>query len=426
MSDKTKKILIYSTLLIVCLYFLFLGLVKAKTFLAPLSLAALLAMVMLPVCRWFEQKGTNRGWASLFSTLIILLFFMILAGVVSYQVKSLVQDWPKIQERLKPKIEQLQEFVADKTGLSVQEQDQKIAKTIPGSNSSSGSNARKNSSENPPDTTGSGKQTPQNENPQKNQSQQNKSSSTSESGSKSSESGIASSAGNFLMKFFSITGTFLLIHIYIFFFLLYRKKFRTSILKMVPEGRQHKAKKIISESSEISQSYLFGRLILIIFLAAIYSAGLSISGVKHAILISVLAAVLSLIPYIGNIIGFVLAIGLALFSGSGLTGVIGVSVTFAIAQFVESYILEPYIVGDKVNLNPVVTILAVVLGGAVWGVAGMLIAIPALGIAKVVFDRIEVLNPLGYLLGNEDIGNDNESGDNFFDKTKRWAKNKFK
>lgn len=418
--NKAKAIIIYSTLIIVFLYFLFLGLVKAKPFLAPLSLAALLAMVMLPVCSWFERKGSNRGWASLFSTLIVLLFFVLVGGVVSVQVKSLIQDWPKIQDRLTPKIERLQEFIAEKTGLSVQAQDQKIAEKIPG-NRSSGTGGKESNSGGQENTTGAVKE-------EQTGAAQKSDKTTDKTGNSGSQGGsVLSSAGVFLMRFFSATGTFLLIHVYIFFFLLYRKKFRKSILKMVPQENQGNAQKIVSESTEISQNYLFGRLILIIFLAVIYSVGLSLSGVKHAILISVLAAVLSLIPYIGNIIGFVLAISMAMFSGSGLTGAIGVTVTFAIAQFVESYILEPYIVGDKVNLNPVITILAVVLGGAVWGVAGMLIAIPALGIGKVIFDRIDVLNPLGYLLGNEDIGDgDKESGNSFFQKTKQWALKKMR
>lgn len=235
-----------------------------------------------------------------------------------------------------------------------------------------------------------------------------------------------SSAGSFIGQLFSFLGTFLLTFVYIFFFLLYRSKFRNSILKMVPEDKQESAQSVLGESTQISQNYLFGRLILITFLAALYSVGLAVSGVKNAILISILAAVLSLVPYIGNIIGYFLAVGMAFFSGSGATGAIGVTITFAVAQFVESYILEPYIVGDKVNLNPVFTIIVVVLGEAVWGVVGMLIAIPALGIVKVVFDHIPVLRPIGYLFGEEDIGDNEEGKDNIFKKTKRWALNKFK
>ena len=435
MGAKAKRILIYSTLLVVLLFFFFWGLAQAKGFLAPVSVAALLAMVVLPISRWLERRGVSRGWAALLSDLVILLFFVGLAWVLSAQVKSLAKDWPKIKDRVKPKIEQMQEFIANKTGISVQQQDQKVSENVPGNMlQSSGKESR--SSQEPAqkkDTTNTQnqQQAPDKQEARKGQQQQKsgplgggqQQQTQSSSGGGGSMMG---SAGSFAMKVIGFFGTFLLTFVYIFFFLLYRRKFKTSILKMAPDEKREKTKSILSDSVQISQSYLSGRLILIIFLAILYSVGLSVSGVKHAILISVLAAVLSLIPYIGNIIGFFLAIAMAFFSGSGLMGALGVTITFAIAQFVESYILEPYIVGDKVDLNPVVTILVVVLGEAVWGVIGMLIAIPALGIAKVIFDHIPPLKPLGYLFGNEDIGGKEEDKNNIFTRTKKWALNKFK
>jgi predicted PurR-regulated permease PerM len=227
------------------------------------------------------------------------------------------------------------------------------------------------------------------------------------------------------MSFFGFLGNFLLTFIYVFFFLLYRVKFTKSALKMAPDDRRDKTRKIIHESVLISQNYLFGRMLLILFLAILYSIGLSLSGVEKAILISVLAAVLSLMPYIGNVIGFFLAVAMAFISGSGLTGLVGVTITFSVAQFVESYILEPYVVGEKVNINPVFTIIVVVLGGAVWGIIGMLIAIPALGIMKVVFDRIPSLQPLGYLFGEEGIDDGDDDSPGMFEKVKKWATDKF-
>ncbi len=410
MRSQARTILIYFTLIIVSLYFLFLGLVQAKSFLSPLAIAALLAMVMLPVCRWLEGKGINRGLAALFSDLIILLFFIALTWVVGTQIKSFSQDWPQIKDRLEPKIEQLQGFIQQKTGLSVQEQDRKLSDKLPGSPFSSKQPA--------PDSV-QNQQTEQDTTRQVQQPGIN-------TGSSTSTGSVMTKVGSVVAGFISFLGNFLLTFIYIFFLLLYRSKFRKAILKMVSDDKRKKAQEIIKEAASTSQNYLFGRLILIIFLAILYGVGLSISGVKNAILISILASVLSLVPYIGNIIGYGLAIGMAIFSGSGLSGAIGVSITFAVAQFVESYILEPYVVGDKVDVSPVFTIIVVVLGGAVWGITGMLVAIPALGIIKVICDHVPVLNPLGYLFGAEDSQEQDDDKDNIFKKTKRWALNKFK
>lgn len=415
MKGRSKRILTYFTLLVVSLSFFFWGLVQAQSFLVPISVAALLAMVVLPVGRWLERKKFSRAWASLFSVLLIMSFFVLLATLLGGQVDSLAEDWPKIKERMQPKIEQLQEYIAEKTGISVEEQEAKIAQTIPGDTESSSQSAK--DKEDDPNTT-----------PQDSTQQQTQALPPSSSiGGGSSTSSILQNAESFVGNFFSFLGAFLLTFIYTFFFLLYRRKFKLSVLKMVPEHKKDVTQKILYKSTEVSQNYLSGRLILIIFLAILYTIGLSISGVRNAMLISLLAALLSLIPYLGNVVGYLLAVGMALFSGTGLTGVIGVSVTFTLTQFVESYILEPYIVGDKVNLNPVVTIIVVVLGEAVWGIVGMLIAIPALGVLKVVFDNIPSLRPLGYLFGLEDISKeDDKDKDNFFSRAKHWALKRFR
>src|SRR5690606_10976306 len=107
-------------------------------------------------------------------------------------------------------------------------------------------------------------------------------------------------------------------------------------------------------------------------------------GLKHALFISLIAALFSLIPYVGNIIGLVLAIAMSFLSQGDTGQIIGILIVFSIAQFVESYFLEPFIVGAEVDLNPVIVIVGVVLGGIVWGVMGMILAIPLLGICKVV------------------------------------------
>lgn len=402
MENRAKTVLTYFVLIVVGLFFFFYGIVKAKAFLAPLAVAALLAMVVLPVARWLENKGLNRAWASLLSDLLILFFFLLMAGVIGYQLNSFSQDWPTIKERIVPKIQDLQEYVAEKTGISVQQQN----KSLPILGGAFGTKRQPGNTNTTQQHQGS-KQNP----------------AVYGSAAQPSNSGVMSSAGSYMMQLLSFLGTFLLTFVYIFFFLLYRSKFRKSFIKMAPEQKKEAAQNIITGSVKVAHGYLFGRLILIIILAVIYSIGLSISGVRQAIFISILAAVLTLIPYIGNMIGYTLAIAMAFFSGSGVTGAIGVTVTFAITQFVESYILEPYIVGDKVSINPIFTILVVVLGGALWGIIGMLVAIPALGIAKVVCDNIPALHPLGYLFGDEDIGDDDNSG-NIFNKMKRWASGK--
>lgn len=365
--------------IIVGLYFLFTGLVKASGVLGPIVMGGLLAMLVLPIARKMESWGLKRGWGSLLSVLTVILFMVGILSVLAYQIQSLAEDWPKIKEQLEPKVTQVQEFIEEKFGLSPQEQEEKVKKNIPG-----GSEGEK-----------------------------------SEESSGNAGGGITSIISNIT----GVMGSTLLTFVYAFFLLLYRNKFKKSILKFFPDQKQGEVSKVISNSSKVAQEYLNGKLILMVLLAALYSIGLSIVGIKHAILVSVLAAVFTLIPYIGNLIGGGLALAMALFTGGNLTDILGVVAVFSIVQFIETYTLEPFVVGHKVNLNPVVTIIVVVVGEAVWGVVGMIIAIPVLGILKIIFDHIPPLQPLGYTLGTEGTDDD---GEGKFDKAGQWIRNKFK
>lgn len=390
--SKGKKLLLFSTLTILGLYFLFLGLTEAKAFLIPLVTAIILSLLMVPLSRKMEKGFMSRSWAAFVNTIILLLVSIGFMALVSFQIKSVVEDWPQIKKTMKPKLEQLRSFAIKNTPL----EDSDIPEPWGGDQvqgSQSGSRSQSDSG-----TRGD-------QNFQSDPGSQTTSSSKSGS-SLSSLMGSGSSAGQQAAAFFSQVMSFfadyLLTFIYIFFLLTYRHRFKEFLLRLFPDDRKGDVKEVIDNSAGVTQRYLVGKLLLIGFLAVLYSIGLGISGVNNFILISVLAAVLSLIPYLGNIVGFLLALSFG-FLTSGETGVlIGIIITFSIAQFVESYILEPYVVGDQVDLHPFFVILAVIIGNAVWGIAGMVLSIPILAIINVVFLNIGPLHPFGFLLSKGD------------------------
>ncbi|MFW5804110.1 MAG: AI-2E family transporter [bacterium] len=370
MNSKLKDIILYSSLFIVGNYFMVMGLHRGKEFFIPLVISILLAMLMVPVERKMRQWGIPRGWAALFSDIIILVFCLGLFFIAWMQVKNFANDWPKLQEKIKPGIENVQNFIEEKTGISPQVQQQKITKYI-GLDSLGGSDSK--------------------------------------------EPAI-------IKSLFSFSAKFLLVFVYIFFFLFFKDKFRTSTLIFFSRQKRNKVAQIIDKISHISQRYLFGKLILIIFLAIIYSIGLTIVGLKHAIFISIIASILTLIPYLGNIIGALIAVVMAVLTGDGWEPVIGVIVVFSITQFFETYFMEPFIIGHKIDLNPVLTIIGIVAGGAIWNIAGMILAMPTLGILKVIFDNIPTMQPIGYLLGEEGI----PKGSNWYKDFEDWIKRKIK
>src|SRR5690606_6478299 len=107
------------------------------------------------------------------------------------------------------------------------------------------------------------------------------------------------------------------------------------------------------------------------------------------IMFALICGTLEIVPFIGNLAGTLLTVIMALVQGGGTGMVIGVISVYAVVQFVQTYILETLVVGTEVNLNPLFTIVALVLGEILWGIPGMIIAIPMLAMVKIVCDNIE-------------------------------------
>ncbi|EMR00782.1 AI-2E family transporter [Cesiribacter andamanensis] len=195
--------------------------------------------------------------------------------------------------------------------------------------------------------------------------------------------------------------------VYIFLLLLYRARFKNFIIQYTPEERRDKAHEIIVRSAHVAKDYLGGRLLLMIILAVFYCVGLSVIGIEQAIFFGVLAAILGIIPFVGNILGAILPISMALIN-DGTSTALAVVGLFTVVQLIENYLLEPMVVGKKVDLNAFFAIAIVILGEMLWGISGAILAMPVLGIAKIIFDNIKQLEPLGYLIGEDK--NESDSG----------------
>lgn len=172
-------------------------------------------------------------------------------------------------------------------------------------------------------------------------------------------------------------------------------------MQLVPERQKNNAREIITDIQKVSQQYLTGLGMMIVGLWIMYSIGFSIVGLKYAVFFAILCGLLEIIPFVGNLTGNLLAITMVIIQGGGIGMILGIIITYAIVQFLQTYILEPLVVGAEVNINPLFTILVLVAGELIWGIAGMVMAIPLLGIIKIICDHIEPLKPYGFLIGRE-------------------------
>ncbi len=204
--------------------------------------------------------------------------------------------------------------------------------------------------------------------------------------------GIMATASTLTMLF--------IIPIYIYLFLYYRHFLISFLLKAFGESHNERVNNAIHKIRQVIKNYVKGMFLVIIILAVLNTATLYAFGIKHALLFGVFAAMLNVIPFLGPILGSALPIFYALLTKDSLWYPIGILISFYIIQLFESNLFTPKIVGGKVSMNPLMTILALFIGNFIWGLAGMILFIPGLAILKVIFDEIPGMEPYGYLLGN--------------------------
>lgn len=330
--------------ILVFFFGLFAAAVFAKPFLVPFTMAALLAMLFLPWCQRMERR-MPRALAIIICLLMIMVVVSGVVALLSWQLSDLAADADQIERNLSIKITELRRYIDRTFGISRQQQKELINSGQP-----------------------SGR--------------------------------LQSMVTGFLAGFGGFLTDMLLVLVYLFLLLYYRTHLHRFVLMLVPRDKQQQAEKTLMESRMVAQKYLSGLALMIACLWVLYSIGFSIVGVKNAIFFAVLCGLLEIVPFIGNLTGTLFTV-ITVFAQGGSGGmVIGVLVTYGLIQFVQTYLLEPLIVGAEVSINPLATIVGLVIGELVWGIPGMVLAIPLLGIVKIICDNVDEWKPIGFLLGS--------------------------
>ncbi|HEX2616532.1 MAG TPA: AI-2E family transporter, partial [Flavobacteriales bacterium] len=173
------------------------------------------------------------------------------------------------------------------------------------------------------------------------------------------------------------------------------------IVKLFGQGREKAVNEVLLQVRSVIQSYLVGLLVEAGLVAVLNSVGLLLIGVDYAILLGVIGALLNVIPYVGGLVAIALPV-LVAFATQSPTAALLVVVVYLIVQFIDNNVIVPRIVASKVEVNGLVSVVVVLIGGALWGVAGMFLSLPITAILKVIFDRVPELQPFGYVLGEGD------------------------
>jgi predicted PurR-regulated permease PerM len=206
--------------------------------------------------------------------------------------------------------------------------------------------------------------------------------------------------GETLAQIGQVSVKLLLVPVYLFMILYYKSLLLEFIRKLFNKEHHFTVVEVLSNSKIIIQSYLTGLLFEMIIMAVLNSVGLLLLGIEYAIILGILGAILNIIPYIGGIVATLLPMFIAFGTKDSLIYPALVFVVTIIIQFIDNNYIVPKIVASRVQINALVSIIGVLVGGAIWGFSGMFLSIPLIAILKVIFDHIEPLKPWGFLFGN--------------------------
>lgn len=315
----------------------------------PLLLAVLFAILLRPVVTFLNGKlKLPHVLAVILAVILFVTFFVSIFYFISIQITEMANDWGKIKNNLNIHLNHLQDMVRDNFNMSKREQKKFI-----------------------------------------------------DDAAKDSMTTTKELAGATLTSFTDVFMNLILIPIYTFLLLLYRNHFIKFLSKLFKPEHHTKLREILGQIKISVQSYILGLIIEMVVVSILTAVGFMIIGMKYWILLGVITGVLNLIPYIGILIAGLISIVASLTGSAEFSIIIGIIVVNIIVQIIDNNLLVPMIVSSKVQVNALVSIVGIIIGGAIAGFSGMFLAIPIIAILKVIFDRIEPLEPWGYLMGDD-------------------------
>ncbi|HET6245081.1 MAG: AI-2E family transporter [Bacteroidetes bacterium] len=339
---KLALTLLSLSIIILVLYF-------GQSVLIPLFLALLFAIILRPVVVFFNAKlKLPHVIAVLVSVVLFVILIATIILFISWQISYITEDWNKIQKNFSNHYEHIQHWIKQRYHVSYYKQKNYIQQVT-----------------------------------------------------QSTMNGNNTLVGNTLSSFTDTIINIILTPIYTFLILLYRNLFIQFLSSIVSQKNEQKLIDVLINIKTVVQSYIVGLLLEMGVVGILTTSGLMLLGVQYAVLLGVITAMLNLIPYIGIFTAVLISILVTLVTSTDPSLIVGILGLNLIVQFIDNNILVPKIVGNKIRINALASMVGIIIGGAIAGIAGMFLAIPIVAILKVIFDRVEPLKPWGKLIGDD-------------------------
>jgi putative heme transporter len=313
--------------------------VLASDIIIPMAFAALLSVLMLPVVRKLESKGMGTALSITLVLLITVCGLGLLIWLTVDQIVGLVNDLPNLQAKLESFVKKIQLTLRRDFGISMVKQTEMFSELM---------------------------------------------------------KTVGVYLGDVLLTTTNAISTLVQIPIYIFLFLIYRHRFKLFFLRLLPASSSELRWK--KDIERVIQGYISGLFLVTMIVSTLNTIGLVVVGIDHAIFFGILSGVLTVIPYVGIIIGSLFPIIMALITKDSIWYAFGVVIVFTVVQFMEGNFITPRVTGSKVSINALAAIVALLIGGKILGIAGMILSIPCIGVLKIILEYSPRLQPFIILL----------------------------
>lgn len=338
---KALSVLIF---IIVLVFFLIVG----KSLLVPLFMGGFFAVLFTPLSNWLEKKKIPRTLSSVISLLLNIALVVGLLSFIITTVSNFTNDFDNVSGKLTSYAKEIDEWTYNNFGINENLEEKASDDYIKTLLQEHGANI----------------------------------------------------TGFALRTVGSLSGS-ILIPVFMFFFLLYRDHLTEVMIRIYKDKDPQIVRMRITSLRKLLQNYIIGVVKVMGILAVLNVVAFTAIGIKHAIFFGLIAAFLNIIPYVGPFIGALMPMVYSFLTKDSLFYPLAVLASYQLIQLIEGNLLTPKIVGGNVNLNPFITFLGLLVGGSIWGVAGMILIIPTLAILREIFELSDQTSPFALLLGEE-------------------------
>lgn len=338
---SSVKIASYMVIIALSITFLYV----AKSIMVPLAYASLISLLLHPICNFFEENGFGRIPSILLTFLVMLLATAGILALLSAQIYSFVNEIQDIESRINVLLDDVEWFLYKNFNYQINRKTLNI-----------------------------------------------------EALNRFVESGILADTFRTFLNLFNLLG---LVPVYVFLILLYRHSFNSFFMVITPIEKHRTVKRMIGQIQRVVQNYITGLITVMAIVATLNSIVLYCIGIDYAIFFGFFAALLMVVPYLGLIVGMIIPTIYAFLTKDSIWYPVAVVAAMSTIQFLEGNFITPRITGHKVKVNALASIVALVVGGFLWGIPGLILSMPAVAIGKVIMDNIDGVKHVGFLLGTE-------------------------